>query len=419
MNLINTSILSAISTIIRIITGFISVKVVSVYIGPSGLALVGQMQNFIGMINNIASAGINSGVVKYIAEYRDNEKIKQKILSSALKISIVLILPIAILIIFFSDYISLKLLKTYEYKSVFILFAITIFFFVMNGLLISILNGEGEIKKLTILNITGSLFGLLITLILVRKLNLYGALISGIVAQSIVFFITLMFVIKSKWFKLSMFLDKIDKEYRNKLLKYSFMTLVSAIMVPMSHIYIRNYIGTNLGWNAAGYWQAIWKISDVYLILITTTLSIYYLPKFSSIQDKTELKKEIIYGYKIIMPIVIIMAICIYIFRDFIIKLLFTKDFLPMKELFLYQLIGDVIKIASWLLGYIMLAKAMTKLFVISEVIFVLSFVCLGVLFIKIFGLIGITIAFMINYLLYLLFLSFSLRGYLGWEIKN
>jgi PST family polysaccharide transporter len=418
MNLINTSILSAISTIIRIITGFISVKVVSVYIGPSGLALVGQMQNFIGMINNIASAGINSGVVKYIAEYRDNEKIKQKILSSALKISIVLILPIAILIIFFSDYISLKLLKTYEYKSVFILFAITIFFFVMNGLLISILNGEGEIKKLTILNITGSLFGLLITLILVRKLNLYGALISGIVAQSIVFFITLMFVIKSKWFKLSMFLDKIDKEYRNKLLKYSFMTLVSAIMVPMSHIYIRNYIGTNLGWNAAGYWQAIWKISDVYLMLITTTLSIYYLPKFSSIQDKTELKKEIIYGYKIIMPIVIIMAICIYIFRDFIIKLLFTKDFLPMKELFLYQLIGDVIKIASWLLGYIMLAKAMTKLFVISEVIFVLSFVCLGVLFIKIFGLIGITIAFMINYLLYLLFLSFSLRGYLGWRIK-
>jgi PST family polysaccharide transporter len=387
---------------------------VSVYIGPSGLALVGQMQNFIDMVSNIASAGVNSGVVKYTAEYRDNEKIKQKIWSSAVKLSVILLLPVTISIIFFSDYLSLRLLNTYEYKSVFILFAITLFFFVMNGLLISILNGEGEIKKLTILNITSSLFGLLITLILVKKLNLYGALISSIVTQSIVFFITLMFVIRSKWFKFSMFLGKMDREYRNKLLKYSIMTIVSATIIPLSRIYLRNYIGANIGWDAAGYWQGITRISDTYLMLITTTLSIYYLPKLSSIQDKMELRKEIIYGYKIIMPVVIIMAAGIYFFRDFIIKLIFTSDFLPMRELFLYQLIGDVIKIASWLLGYVMVAKAMTKLFIISEVIFTFGFVGLGVLFIKIFGLVGISIAFMVNYLLYMIFLLFALKGYLS-----
>jgi PST family polysaccharide transporter len=418
MNLIKTSILSSISTVVKIISGFISVKVVSVYIGPSGLALVGQMQSFVEMISNTASVGVNNGVVKYTAEYRDNIKIKQKIWSSAIKLSVILLLPITISIIFFSDYISLRLLKTYEYKSVFILFAITLFFFVMNGLLTSILNGEGEVKKLTILNIASSLFGLLIILILVKKLNLYGALISSIVTQSIVFFITLIFVIRSKWFKFSMFLGKMDREYRNKLLKYSIMTLVSATTNPLSRIYLRNYIGANIGWDAAGYWQGITRISDTYLMLITTTLSIYYLPKLSSIQDKMELRKEIIYGYKIIMPVVIIMAAGIYFFRDFIIKLIFTSDFLPMRELFLYQLIGDVIKIASWLLGYVMVAKAMTKLFIISEVIFTFSFVGLGVLFIKIFGLVGISIAFMVNYLLYMIFLSFSLRGYLEWRIK-
>jgi PST family polysaccharide transporter len=284
----------------------------------------------------------------------------------------------------------------------------------MNGFLISILNGEGEIKKLTILNIASSLFGLLITLILVKKLNLYGALISSIVTQSIVFFITLMFVIRSKWFKLSMFLGKMDREYRNKLLKYSIMTIISATTIPLSRIYLRNYIGANIGWDAAGYWQGITRISDTYLMLITTTLSIYYLPKLSSIQDKMELRKEIIYGYKIIMPVVIVMAAGIYFFRDFIIKLIFTSDFLPMRELFLYQLIGDVIKIASWLLGYVMVAKAMTKLFIISEVIFTFSFVGLGVLFIKIFGLVGISIAFMVNYLLYMIFLLFALKGYLN-----
>jgi PST family polysaccharide transporter len=413
MNLIKTTILSAISTGIKVIAGFIIVKVISIYIGPSGLAFFGQIQNFIGMISSIASAGINSGVVKYTAEYQNNENIKQKIWSSALKISFVLLFPIAIAIIFLSDFLSIKLFKTPEYSSVFILFAFALIFFVFNSLLVSILNGQGEIGKLTILNIIGSLIGLIVTLILVMKYRLYGALISGIVSQSILFIVILMFIVKSEWLKLSMFFEKIDKEYRNKLLNYSVMTLVSTTMVSLSQIYIRNFIGANIGWNAAGYWQGILRISDMYLVVITNTLGIYYLPKFSSIQSKALLKAEIVYGYKIILPVVIVMAFGIYIFKDFIIKLFFTEDFLPMRELFIFQLIGDILKIASLLLGYIMIAKAMIKLFIFSEIFFGCSFVGLGVFFIKMYGLIGITMAYLVNYLLYSLFLYFNLKGYL------
>lgn len=412
MTLIKTSILSAISTLIRVITGFISIKVVAVYVGPSGLALIGQMQNFITMMGSVASAGVNSGVVKYTAEHYESKEIKQKIWSSALKISFVLIIPLAIAIVFLADFISIKLLNTAEYGSIFILFAITVVFFVLNGLLTSILNGQKEIKKLTLLNIVGSLFGLAVTILLVINYQLYGALIAGIISQSIVFFVTLSFVLKSSWFKLSMFLGSMDKEYRNKLLKYSAMTLVSATMVPLSHMYIRDYIGTNIGWDEAGYWQAIWRISEIYLMLITTTLGVYYLPKLSSIQDKSELRAELLYGYKIIMPIVMVMAFGMYIFRDLIIQILFTEAFSPMAELFLYQLIGDVIKIAAWLLGCIMIAKAMTKLFIFSEIFFAFSFVILVVLFIDLYGLIGVTMAFATNYFIYIIFLYFNLNGY-------
>lgn len=416
MTLIKTSVLSAISTIIKVIAGFVSIKVVAVYVGPSGLALMGQMQNFISMMSSVASAGVNSGVVKYTAEHYEDEQIKQKIWSSALKISLVLIIPIAIGIIFLADFISMQLLNTAEYSSIFIVFAITVIFFVLNGLLTSILNGQKEIKKLTILNIVGSLFGLAVTILLVTQYELYGALIAGIVSQSIVFFITLAFVLKSSWFKLSMFLGSMDKEYRNKLLKYSLMTITYIITSSLSQIYIRHYLGANIGWDEAGYWQAIWRISETYLMLITTTLTIYYLPKLSSIQDKVELRKELLYGYKIIMPIVIVMALGIYIFRDFIISILFSEAFSPMAQLFFYQLIGDVIKIAAWLLGFIMVAKAMTRLSIFSEIFFACSFVGFVVLFVNIYGLIGVTIAFMVNYLIYMIFLYFSLRGYLSGE---
>ena len=63
------------------------------------------------------------------------------------------------------------------------------------------------------------------------------------------------------------------------------MAITSALTVPVSHMIVRNYIGENLSWDDAGYWQGIWYISTMYLMVITTSLSVYYLPKLSEIQD--------------------------------------------------------------------------------------------------------------------------------------
>jgi len=414
MDLIKTSVLSAISTIIKILTGFVSVKIIAIYIGPSGIALLGQMQNFINMISNIASAGVNNGIIKYTAEFKDDEKTKQKIWSSSVKLSVILIVPMALGIILFSEYLSLNLLKTTEYKSVFIIFAISIIFFVMNGFLTSILNGQGEIKKLTYVNISGTLIGLLVTILLVIKLKVYGALLAIIISQSIVFIVTLLFVIKSNWFKITLFLNKIDKEYTIKLLKFSLMALTSAIMAPISQMHVRDYIATHLGWDKAGYWQGVWRISETYLLLVTTSLSIYYLPKLSSLKEKAEIKKELLRGYKIIMPIVITSGIGIYIFRYLIIQILFTNKFLPMADLFFFQVIGDIIKITSWLLAYLMLAKAMTKLFILTEIIFNISFVVISILMINLYGVIGVTIGYAVNYVIYFIITYIVIGRYLN-----
>ncbi len=174
-------------------------------------------------------------------------------------------------------------------------------------------------------------------------------------------------------------------------------------MIPISHIIIRNYLGTTLGWDQAGYWQGICYISSIYLMIVTTALSTYYLPKLSETTNNKELKKEIILGYKLIMPIVVTCALLIYLLKDIIITILFTQNFTPMRDLFLWQVIGDVLKIASWLLAYLMLAKAMIKLFIITEIIFGLTFILFSYLFTHNYGLIGMSYAHCINYVLYLI----------------
>ena len=73
----------------------------------------------------------------------------------------------------------------------------------------------------------------------------------------------------------------------------------------------------------------------------------------------------------------------------------------------------DVIKIASFVLSYIMLAKAMTRLFVISECVFALSYLALVYVFTAYFGLVGAMYAFAANYLLYLVFNVWVARRYL------
>ena len=409
MTLIKTSVLTAISTIIKLIAGFVINKVIAIYVGPSGLAVVGQLQNFMSIITTFSNGAITNGIVKYIAEYQTIEQ-KQKIFSSSIVISLVCSLIISIFLFGFSDYLSELILKDIQYSSVFIVFGVTVFLFALNTVLMSILNGQKEIKKYILVNIVGSIFSLFFTSFLIIQLNLMGALYALVTNQSVIFFVTLAFVIKSNWFKLEYFKQGLDKESFSKLSKYSLMAITSALTVPVSHLIIREYIGKNLGWDSAGYWQGVWYISTLYLMLVTTTLSVYYLPRLSEIQDNAELKKEIFNGYKIILPIVILVSFMIFFLREYLIYIAFSEKFMPMMELFAWQLIGDVIKIASWLLGYLLVAKAMAKVFIYTEILFSVLFLVFSVIFVDIFGLVGITYAYSLNYFLHLIMMIFIFR---------
>lgn len=413
MTLIKTSVLTGISTIIKVISAFVINKVIAIYVGPSGLAVIGQLQNFMSIITTFSNGAITSGIVKYTAEYQTIEQ-KQKIFSSSIVISLVCSLIISIFLFGFSDYLSELILKDVQYSSVFIVFGLTVFLFALNTVLMSILNGQKEIKKYVLVNIASSIFSLFFTSFLIMQLNLMGALYALVVNQSVIFFVTLGFVVKSSWFKLEYFKQGLDKESLSKLSKYSLMAITSALTVPVSHLIVRNYIGENLSWDDAGYWQGIWYISTMYLMVITTSLSVYYLPKLSEIQDNTELKKEIFHGYKIIMPIVLVMSLVIFLLKEYVILIAFSEDFMPMMELFAWQLIGDVIKIASWLLGYITLAKAMTKTYIGLEILGSLSFVLLSIYFVDNYGLVGITYAYALNYFLYMFVMIYIFRRFIN-----
>lgn len=69
MKLIKTSLLSGVASLIKIFTLLGINKVLAIYTGPSGYALVGQLQNAVQIFSTFASGAISTGVTKYTAEY--------------------------------------------------------------------------------------------------------------------------------------------------------------------------------------------------------------------------------------------------------------------------------------------------------------------------------------------------------------
>lgn len=381
-------------------------KILAIYVGPAGYAALGQFQNAVQVISTLASGAINTGVTKYTAEYQYNEAEQRKVWQTAGTIALTGSLVLSLLVFILRERLALWFLGNAQLSTVFVWFAATLMLFVFNTLLLAILNGKKDIPRYVLANIAGSALALAITYLMVVNWGLLGALIALAVYQSLAFFATLFLCLKTPWFRWRELVGRVSLPVARNLLRYTAMALTTAATVPLSQILIRNHLGQTLGWDAAGYWEAMWRLSGAYLMFVSTTLSVYYLPRLSELMTGIEIKKEILSGYRVILPAAVLCATLVYLLRNFVIVTLFSPEFEPMEELFFWQLIGDVVKIASWLFAFVMLAKSMTKLYVITEIIFAISFYGLSVLMIEQNGLKGVTIAHALNYLIYFAVMS-------------
>jgi O-antigen/teichoic acid export membrane protein len=412
-DLVKVSFLNAVATVIRMLTGFISVKVVAAIIGPAGVALLGQLNNFAQIMLSVSNGGINAGITKYTSEFSRSEKDYILYLGTAFWITIALSVITSLILFIGAGYFSENILHDISYKSVFYVFGGTILLYALNALLTAVINGFKEYKKYVIANIIGSLVGMLFAVILSIRYGIYGALISTVTFQSIVFFITLGIVAKSYWFKWKSFLLIFNKKVATQLGHYSLMAIVSAVTVPAGQIIVRNFITKNKSITDAGLWEGINRISGMYLMIITASLGVYFLPKLSELKTKHELRNEVFSVYKLIIPFMILTTFIIYIFRIFIIHLLFTNEFTGMQNLFAFQLTGDILKILGWVLGYLLIAKAMTKIYIVMEIVNFVLLVIISYFLVNRFGTVGATMAFAIVYLIYFIVMCFVFRNLL------
>ena len=413
MNIVRTGAYTAAATAARLLAGLVAVKLVAWFAGPEGVGKLGQFMSLMSLLAVLAGGGISAAVVKYVAEFREDPQRLARLLSAALLYAFCAACLMGCAALLLSRPIAAWLLGDARYAGLIRVLAVTQLGIALLNYLLAVINGFMDVRRLALIQIAGSAIGIVLMVWLARWLHLYGALLALVLSQLLWLAVGLPAWWRSSYFRRGMLRMRFDGEMTRLLAVFSMMTLASALLPPLVNIAVRDHLAAQLDWQRVGYWQAVSKVSDAYLLFLTTAINIYYLPRLASLHDRKALARELRTAFGVLMPAVVALAAVVYAARAWVTRLLFSADFASANALYAPQLVGDVIKIASFILSYLMLAKAMTRLFVISECVFAASYLALVYAFTARFGLVGAMYAFATNYLLYLGFNLVVTRRYL------
>lgn len=409
--LFKISSLNSFSVIVKIGIGLITSKLLAVFVGPSGMALVGNFRNFTSSLESISTLGFQTGIVKYVAESKDDKSQLQKIISTVFISLLIVALVLSCVLYFFASLWNLKIFGiNYEYQLVFKVAALAMPWYAISIFLISVINGLGQFKNVIWITILGNIVGLFVSLVLVINYKILGALLAIVITPALLFFVNVYFINKEILFFDSIRMRFFDSKIIKNLSSYSLMVLVSAVLGPLVFIAIRNNIIKEIGIEEAGFWETITRISSYYMMFSSTILTVYFFPKLAVAKDSLETKKVFWTYYKSILPLFIIGLACVYFLRYFIIELLFTKAFMPVTGLFFWQLLGDVLKVISLILGFQFLAKKLTLAFILSEIFSLTVLYFASNFLISVYGIQGIVMAQAFDNFIYLLVLVVYFR---------
>ncbi|WP_242131578.1 O-antigen translocase [Aestuariivivens marinum] len=391
-----------VSVFVKMLSGILTSKAIALFIGAEGLALIGNLRNFTSSVQSVSTVGVYNGAVKYIADFREDMVKLSKTISTVFYLGFVVTILLSFLCYFFAESINDLIFPDYNnYAYVIRIFAVVLPFYALNMFSFSIMNGFAKYKNLIVINIIGQTLGLSIALILIYQKRIDGALISVAIAEALIFLITLVGIINRKSLSNLIQVKEISFWIIKKLSPYSMMALFSAIILPLVLIAIRSYIIEYVSYKDAGFWEAMTRISKYYLMFVTALMAFYILPRFAEIDSVKEFRREVFSFYKAVVPMFALGLILIYLLRSVIVTVVFSEEFEPVEELFLWQLLGDFVKVLSTVIAYQFLAKKMFWHYIVTEAFLVIILYVTSIYFIKLFGVEGAVIGHLVSYTMY------------------
>jgi PST family polysaccharide transporter len=270
---------SGVRILIQLIVGFLSSKAIAFFVGISGMGVIGLVKSFTSFLNNFLLLGTQNGIVTSVASKR-KVKNEEVFIVSLFWLFLFLSAFISIIsIIFFDEINKYFFVNQIQSNWILFLFVISIPFQAISLLFNAILNGKSEYKNVASIGMITNVLTLIVSVFLMVKFSLQGAIIGLLLTSIIMFVISCYYFFKI--YAVTIFFQPFQfaKQEISPLLSYSLMSLVSIVMSFALSYYMRITIINKFSLEYAGYYEAVVRISGFYMIFINTQLKKTYILK--------------------------------------------------------------------------------------------------------------------------------------------
>ena len=367
---------NSISIVLKIIMGLVSTKLSSIYLGLQGINTLENFRNFTSLSDSFSQFGLQNGIVKYSATSHSIKQ-DQKVISTIFFLLLVTSFIFIFLIILNINYVKFYIFGNQSFGFLVIAYALLSPFANLQFLLLNYLQGKQGHKFVILINSIGYVLNIILSFYLIINYHLIGAMIQLIVVPIILMIISLFIIHKKVVFFNLISIHYVNFSVIKGLLVFSLMNLVSGALTPLSFIFIRYLVQSNLSADEAGVWSSIVRISVFYMTFVSSICNLYFYPKLSKTEIFSEYKAIIAEYYRKFIPSVFLGLLLCFVLQKVVILIIYTEDFLILRDYFYLQLIADFVKSLSLIFGYLLIAKKKIWQFILFEIISLGSY-CLG-----------------------------------------
>ena len=404
--------------VFQILIQIIKSKIIAILLGTTGIGISGLFISTTGFIAAITNFGLGTSGTKSIAEsYGLGNNNRIALIVSVLRkcIWITGLLGMVITLIL-SPYLSQLTFGNREYTFAFVWLSLTLMLDQLTTGQQVVIRGLRKYKYLANASLTGSIFGLFISLPMYYFWGIDG-IVPAIIGTSVLNLILSWYFVQ----KVNIETIKVSREITisegKEMLKMGFIISLSGIATVGASYIIRVFIGKYGGIEQVGLYSAGFTLLNSYVGLIFSAMAADYFPRLSAhANDNSYCQKTINEQADISFLLITPLLLIFIIFCPYIIHLLYTSDFLSIDEMLYWAILGILFRAASWSISFVFIAKGKAKIFFFNELIANIYTILLNIVGYYLWGLKGIGVAFVLGYIFY--FIQMSYLSYILFKIK-
>jgi PST family polysaccharide transporter len=425
LEILKSSVLIGGSTAITLAIGAVRTKLMAVVLGPAGFGLMGVYTSIADLARTLAEMGINSSGVRQIAESvgsGDAARISRTV-AVLRRVAIVLGSIGALLLVGLAWPVSHLTFGTGAQTGAIALLSAAVFLRLVADGQGALLQGMRRIGDMARIGVIGAVLGTIASVPIVYALGQDGVVLAlvAIAAGS---------ALVSWWYvrkiplpaALPVLTASAVRKEVSSLLGLGVAFMASGFLMMGAAYAVRMLLIRHEGLDAAGLYQAAWTIGGLYVGFVLQAMGTDFYPRLvAASRDDVECCRLVNEQAQVSLLLAGCGVMATLTFAPWIFKLLYSGAFEAGTEVLRWIVLGMAMRVVTWPIGYILVAKGAQTLFVATDTAWAVVNVGLTWLGVHFYGLPGAGMAFFGSYVLHLLIVYPLARRLAGfrWSATN